>query len=140
MSIKFCDVVKLFQLVNFGSQFDCKGYICKETGKTYLYSEFDDNEDALPEDINDDKYLAIPYKNELNLGTYLVFNFVEKYLPTELEKVHSIFHREGAYAKYKLLLERSGKIEQWYKFEEKHTEQALREWCAEQDIEISFKS
>lgn len=137
MSIKFSDVLDLFELVNFGSPFEHEGYICKASGKTYFYSEFGDNEEELPDDITDVKYLAIPYKNELNLGINLAFDFVQEYLPTECEKVHSIFRHKGAYARFKSLLEDTGKIEEWYKFEAKHTEQALREWCAEQNIEIS---
>lgn len=134
MNIKFSDVLDLFELVNFGSPFDHEGYICKETGKTYFYSEFGDNEEKLPDDINNEIYLAIPHRSELSLGNNLAFDFAQDYLPTEYENVRSIFNRKGAYARFKLLLERAGKIEEWYKFEAKHTAQALREWCKEQDI------
>ncbi len=137
MIIKFSDVLDLFELVNFGSPFEYEGYICKTSGKTYFYSEFGDNEEELPDDINDEKYLAIPYKKELDLGSNLAFDFVREYLPSEYENVRSIFRRKGAYSRFKSLLENSEKIEEWYKFEAKHTEQALREWCAEQNIEIS---
>lgn len=136
MNIKFGDVLDLFELVNFGSTFDHEGYICKVSGKTYFHSEFGDNEEELPEDINDEEYLAIPHKNELNLGMNLALDFIQEYLPTELEKVRSIFYRKGAYARFKSLLEDTGKIEEWYKFEAKHTEQALREWCAERNLVI----
>lgn len=137
MSIKFSDVLDLFELVNFGSPFDHEGYICKTSGKTYFYSEFGDNEEELPDDINDDKYLAIPQKNELNIGRNLAYDFVQEYLPLEFEKVLSIFRHKGAYVRFKSLLEDVGKIEEWYEFEAKHTEQALREWCADQNFEIS---
>lgn len=137
MNIKFSDVLDLFELVNFGSQFDHEGYICKASGKTYFHSEFGDNEEELPNDITDEKYLVIPHKNELNLGINLAFDFIQEYLPAEFEKVRSIFHRKGAYAKFKSLLESTDKIEEWYKFEAKRTEQVLQEWCAEQDVEIS---
>jgi hypothetical protein len=137
MDIKFSDVLDLFELINFGSQFDHEGYICKASGKTYFHSEFGDNEEELPNDITDERYLVIPHKNELNLGINLAFDFIQEYLPKEFEKVRSIFYRKGAYAKFKSLLESTGKIEEWYKFEAKRTEQALREWCAEQDVEIS---
>jgi hypothetical protein len=137
MNIKFSDVLDLFELVNFGSQFDHEGYICKASGKTYLHSEFGDNEEELPNDITAEKYLVIPPKNELNLGTNLAFDFTQEYLPARFEKVRSIFHRKGAYAKFKSLLESTGNIEEWYKFEAKRTEQVLREWCAKQDVEIS---
>jgi hypothetical protein len=137
MDIRFSDVLDLFELVNFGSQFDHEGYICKVSGKTYFHSEFGDNEEELPNDITDERYLVIPHKNELNLGINLAFDFIQEYLPKEFEKVRSLFYRKGAYAKFKSLLESSGKIEEWYKFEAKRTEQALREWCAEQDVAIS---
>ncbi len=137
MNIKFSDVLDLFELVNFGSEFDHEGYICKSSGKTYFYSELGDNEEELPDDINDEKYLAIPHKNELNLGINLAFDFVQEYLPTEYDNVRSIFRRKGAYARFKSLLENTGKIEEWYKFEAKRTEQAVRDWCSEQDIDIS---
>ena len=78
--------------------------------------------------------MAIPHRSELSLGNNLAFDFAQDYLPTEYENVRSIFNRKGAYARFKLLLERAGKIEEWYKFEAKHTAQALREWCKEQDI------
>lgn len=134
MNIKFDDVLELFELVNFGSPFEHEGYICKESGKTYFYSEFGDNEEVLPDDIYSEKYLTIPYKNELNLGNNLAFDFTLEYLPSEYDKVRSIFNRKGAYARFKSLLESAGKIEEWYTFEAKHTEEALREWCKKQGI------
>jgi hypothetical protein len=79
--------------------------------------------------------LAIPHKNELNLGINVAFDFVQEYLPTEYDNVRSIFHRKGAYARFKSLLENADKIEEWYKFEAKPTEQALRDWCSEQNID-----
>ena len=134
MSIKFSDILDLFELVNFGSPFENEGYICKESGKTYFYSDFGDNEEELPDDITDQKYLAIPHKNELNLGNNLAFDFVQEYLPTEYENVRSIFNRKGAYTRFKSLLEKADKLEEWYEFEAKQTEQILREWCKEQGI------
>lgn len=134
MNIKFSDVLDLFEFVNFGSSFSHEGYICKESGKSYFYSELGDNEEELPDDINDEKYLVIPHKNELNLGNNLVFDFVQEYLPTEYENVRSIFNRKGAYARFKSLLEGENKLEEWYKFEATKTEQALSEWLKQQGI------
>lgn len=134
MTIKFSDILDLFELVNFGSPFDHEGYICKESGKTYFYSELGDNEEELPNDVNDEKYLAIPYKNELNLGNNLALDFTLEYLPTDYEKVRLIFNRKGAYARFKSLLESTDKIDEWYKFEAKRIEEALREWCTEQGV------
>ncbi|QOL27318.1 hypothetical protein LP316_11770 [Thalassotalea sp. LPB0316] len=137
MTIKFSDVLDLFELVNFGSPYDHEGYICKSSGKTYFYSAFGDNEEELPDDINEEKYLMIPHKSELNLGRDLVFDFALEYLPSEYENIRSIFRSKGAYARFKSLLEASGKVEQWYKYETERTEKALRDWCSIQDVEIS---
>jgi len=145
MNIKFSDVLDLFELVNFGSQFDHEGYICKSSGKTYFRSNFCDDEE-LPDDINndinndinDEKYLSIPHKSELDLGINLPFDFIQEYLPTEYDNVRSIFSRKGAYAKFKLLLDHTGKVDEWHIFEAKRTEQAVRGWCLEQDIGIDF--
>lgn len=138
MAIKFSDVADLFEYVNSGSPSDYQGYICKVTGKTYFYSEFGDNEEELPEDIDDEeKYLAIPYKNDLDLGRELVFEFIQEYLPSAYENVRSMFRSKGAYTKFKVLIENAGSTEKWYQFESKRIEQALREWALAQDIEIS---
>lgn len=93
--------------------------------------------DELPEDIDDpDKYITIPHKNELDLGKALVIKFTSEYLPEELDRVYLIFRRKGAYSRYKDLLERKGVLENWYEYENKRQNEALKEWCRENNIEI----
>jgi hypothetical protein len=43
----------------------------------------------------------------------------------------------NAYRRYKDLLVRRGALERWYDFSTKSEETALREWCAENGIELS---
>ncbi|MFC1532038.1 UPF0158 family protein [Thermodesulfobacteriota bacterium] len=62
--------------------------------------------------------------------------FTSEYLPEELDKVYSIFHRKGAYSRYKDLLESKGMLEDWYRFENERRNLALKEWCRENNIEI----
>ena len=93
--------------------------------------------DELPDDIDDpDKYITIPHKNELDLGKALVIEFTSEYLPEDLDTVYSIFRRKGAYLRYKDLLERKGVLEDWYEYENKRQNEALKEWCRENNIEI----
>jgi len=102
-----------------------------------IYTSEMGDSDELPEDIDEsDKYIDIPHKNELDLGKTLVIEFTAKYLPEELDKVHSIFHRKGAYARFKDLLERKGALDEWYKYENEKQQVALKKWCEENDIEI----
>jgi len=57
------------------------------TGEIFWHTEIGDNEEELPEDIDDEKYIAIPYKNDLNLGKQLALSFLQEYLPEPMEKV-----------------------------------------------------
>ena len=136
MDISFDDIENAFFFVSMDQQFMHNAYLCKETGEIFYTSEMGDS-DELPEDIDDpEKYIAIPHKNELDLGRALVIEFTSTYLPEELETVYSIFRRKGAYSRYKALLERKGVLEDWYKFENERQEEALKEWCQENNIKI----
>ena len=136
MAISFSDIEDAFFFVSMDQQYMHNAYLCKETGETFYTSEAGDS-DELPEDIDDpDKYIAIPHKNELDLGKTLVIEFTSTYLPEELKKVYSIFRHRGAYSRYKDLLESKGALEDWYKFENERQKVALKEWCQENNIEI----
>ena len=136
MSLSFDDIEGAFFFVSMDQMFIHNAYLCKETGQIFYTSEIGDS-DELPEDIDDsEKYIAIPHKNELDLGKALVFEFTSTYLPEELDTVHEIFRHKGAYSRYKDLLERKGALEDWYNFENERQDQALKEWCRENNIEI----
>ena len=135
MAISFSDIEDAFFFVSMDQQYMHNAYLCKETGETFYTSEAGDS-DELPEDIDDpEKYIAIPHKNELDLGKTLVIEFTSTYLPEELNKVYSIFRHRGAYSRYKGLLESKGALEDWYKFENERQKVALKEWCRENNIE-----
>ena len=50
-------------------------------------------------------------------------------------RAKAFFGSRGAYARFKQLLESEGVLEKWSKFEADSVEQALRDWCAENDIQ-----
>ena len=127
--IKFSDIKDAFDFVSFGQPMEHEAYLCLETGEIFWHSEVGDNEEELPEDIDDDKYIAIPHKNDLDLGKRLVLSFAKEYLPESMDKVYEIFSRHGAYARFKDLLEYRDLLQQWYEYEEKASDQALHEWC-----------
>jgi hypothetical protein len=105
--------------------------------KIYWHSGFGDNDEELPDDIDDEKYIAIPDKKELDLGKPLVLDFAREFLPDDYDEVRHIFSRRGAYRRFKDLLVRRGAIDQWEDFSNKAEEAALREWCAENGIELT---
>ena len=136
MSITFDSIENAFLYVSMDQQFMNNAYLCKETGKIFYTSEIGDS-DELPDDIDDsDKYIEIPHKNELELGKRLVFEYVSKFLPDDLDRVDSIFSRRGAYSRFKDLLEEKGQLDEWHKFEDDQTKNALIQWCTDNDIEF----
>ena len=48
-----------------------------------------------------------------------------------------MFGRRGAFARFRDLLIREGLRDQWHAFEAAAEERALREWCADMEIELS---
>jgi hypothetical protein len=135
MPISFKELMETYELASMGSPAygEHHAYLCRESGKIYWHSEFSDLEeldDELPEDIEDeDKYIQLPSKRELDLGVPLVMDFVRQFLPRDFDDVSDMFRRRGAYGRFKQLLIRRRALEQWYDFEQKATERALREWC-----------
>jgi hypothetical protein len=90
----------------------------------------------LPDDIDDEKYVAVPHKNELGLGKPLVMDFANQVMPEYAQEISDIFYRKGAYAKFRALLEKADYIDQWYAFEAATNDHVLRQWCIENKIEI----
>jgi hypothetical protein len=134
--MKYTDIEDAFMFVSMSPPHEHYAYINKETGETYYVSTLGDS-DELPDDLEEnEKYISIPHKNDLNLGRNLVFDFISANLPDEYEQVRRIFSRKGAYSLFKELLESKGQLEAWYEFEQKATREALHGWCKENDISL----
>lgn len=136
--IKFADLQEAFEYVNFGQPFEHEAYIDPDTGKIFWVSNMMElEEEAVPEDFEtSDRFIAVPHKNDLDLGRRLVMSFAEQELPDDYERVIGYFHNKGAYRRFKDLLELRNKVDAWYAFEERAKEEALREWCADNNVEI----
>ncbi|VIO73281.1 hypothetical protein CI1B_48860 [Bradyrhizobium ivorense] len=92
----------------------------------------------MPDDVEDDeKYIAVPDKRELDLGKPLVLDFAREFLPGDFDEIRYIFSKRGAYQKFKALLIRRRALDRWYDFENKATEQALRRWCEDNEISVT---
>jgi Uncharacterised protein family (UPF0158) len=137
MSVSFSDLQLAFEFVSSGGMGENEAYLDRQSGKIYWHSEFGDNDEELPDNIDDEKYIAIPDKIELDLGKPVVLDFAREFLPDDYDEVCHIFRRRGAYRRYKDLLVRRGALERWYDFINKAEEAALREWCADNGIDLS---
>lgn len=130
------DIINAFEFANTnGGLGEFHAFICKQTGNIHYQTEEPDDE--LPDDLDDEeKYVPLPDKRELDLGKPLVLDFAREFLPDDFDDVRHFFSKRGAYPKFKALLARRGAIDRWHGFEAKATEQALRDWCALHSIEI----
>ena len=92
----------------------------------------------MPDDIGDsEKFLQLPDKRELGLGKPLALDFARHFLPGDFDDVLQFFRGRGAYARFKDLLGGRGMLDQWYDFEAKAVERALKTWCDLNSIEVS---
>ena len=140
MPVSFQEILNSFEFVGSGGGLH-EAFLCRRTSKIYWRSEMsdlDEFEEELPDDIEDDeKYVAIPDKRELDLGKPLVLDFAREFLPDDFDEVRYMFSKRGAYKKFRALLIRTNTLERWYDFESKATERALREWCEVNSIELA---
>jgi enoyl-CoA hydratase/carnithine racemase len=138
--VSWMDLETAFQFVSASQHDEHQAFLCKQTGKLLCHSDLlgDDDEEELPDDIDDaDKYIAIPHKKELGLGKPLVLDFAREFLPADFERVRDMFRGRGAYARFKDLLVHRHALDEWYKYEAKREEEALRDWCEANSIGIS---
>ncbi|UPJ53925.1 hypothetical protein IVB30_04070 [Bradyrhizobium sp. 200] len=137
MTVDWNDLLNTFEFVSLGQPGEHEAVLCRKTGKFLWHTDVDEDIEAWPDDADDEeKYLSIPHKKELDLGTPLVFEFARQFLPDEFNEIRRIFEKRGAYARFRDLLQRTRALDRWYDFENKATEAALREWCEVNGITI----
>jgi len=137
-SVSLDDLESALQWVSATGPLENAAYISRTTGQIFYASSTYDTEDEVPEDVgNASLYWSVPHKNDLDLGRTLAYRYVEERLPREYRAVQEIFHRRGAYARYKELLQRSGHLESWYEYERSATESALLAWVEECGLRIA---
>lgn len=137
VAVKYDDLSAAFDFVSFGAPMEHQAYISMDTGTIYWISELNPLEEEVPDDLEtSDRYIGIPHKNDLDLGSELALRFAAEELPNLYTRVEGFFQQRGAYARFKELLAAEGCLDKWYAFEAAYTERALKNWCAEHDFEI----
>ena len=137
VSVKWPELIEAFEFASFGPPSETQAFVDLDTGSFHFRSDTLDLDEETPEDLErSDNYLALPHKNDLDLGRRLALSFAEQHLPRDFDRVLGYFHKRGAYSRFKELLDDRGMLEEWYAFEKDATERALRQWCDENDIRI----
>lgn len=110
--VKYDELLAACEWVSTGETvaMDCEAYVNRATGTIYWCGEGVDEDP--PEDIEDGSlYIAVPHKNEFDLGRALAIRFVEAHLPRAREAVNEFFRKRGAFPKFKSLLANRGQLE-----------------------------
>lgn len=136
MPVSWKELSDAFEFVSAAGG-DGQAFLCKESGAIYWRSELIEEQEELPDDLDDsEKYIELPDKRDLALGKPLVLDFARQILPNDFEDIRDIFSRSGAYQRFKRLLERRDALDAWYDFEAKAQKKALRDWCEAYSIEV----
>ena len=130
VSVNATELRTTFEFVSAAAPSEHAAYICLDTGKIYFQAVGLEEEEDLPEDLEiADRYIAVPHRNDHDLGRRLALAFADQELPGDYDTVAGFFRRRGAYGRFKDLLQARGKLQSWYEFEDRATEKALLAWC-----------
>ena len=135
MKFRWLDIEMAIQYVS-SHDYSNEALLCKENGKIYYQSEmdsFDDLGERPPEDV---ALIQIPSWQDFDLGNRLVRKFAQRQMPGDYEHIQDIFRAKGAYGRFKSFLVKRGRLDDWHEFENNAQEQAIRDWCEENGIEL----
>lgn len=138
------DVVNAVDFVSSDPYGYCDAFICKMTRAIICRSQdFDEYNDfitgiEIPADIDDeDKYIRIPNKQELDLGAHLAISFAASRRPQFESNVRSFFRKRGAYSLFKDWLNKQDLLDEWYQYEADETIEAVTQWLKTCDFSAS---
>lgn len=142
-AIPYTAIEEAFDMASASDSMGVEVYIERATGKMWMHCNVDgvlDEPEACPDDIDDEpKYVMAPSQHDVDLGKHLALRFARDHFTSE-EDYHSaqqFFHHRGAYARFKDLLEARNLMQTWYDYEAAAKAEALRAWCADQDIALA---
>lgn len=125
-----------FDFATMGSDFGNEAYVNTKTGAVIVLSD-EVEMDTRPDDLKKPgRYIALPGKVDLDLGRELVLAFAAETMPEEHDHISAMFRRRGAFGQFKDLLRLRGQLEAWHDYENRATDEALKRWCAENDIPL----
>lgn len=137
MKVKFDDIELALEFVSSGLVGEHNAYLCLQTGHIYYESDYCDEE--LPGDIwDDEKYLPLPSKQDLDLGRRLAMEFAAQSLGDDYETVYRMFQSKGAFGRFKSFLQSRNLLNEWYEYQNEQQRTRLVEWCQDNDVELEI--
>lgn len=139
LTVNYQELRNAFEFVSSNASGSQYAYICRDSGIIYWISDMIELEEQVPDDVEtSDRYISVPHKNDLKLGQSLALSFVGQEIPHHYNLVASFFRKRGAYRRLKELLLQDGLLERWLAFEATASDNALIEWCRDNDIDFSI--
>lgn len=138
-TVKLGDVEHAFECVNAGGYDEINAWIDRDNGAIFIQFPpgMTDEEPEFPDDIDtNDRYVVVPGGRDLDLGTSLVMRFAHERMPEHADTISDIFHRRGAYRRFKDFLDQQDRLGDWCDYERQAKLQALREWCKDNGIAV----
>lgn len=131
------ELIEAIEWVSAGADLGNAAYVRRDDGRVFWIGDGIEQVDDVPDDSEDGaRYLALPDKRDLGLGKPLALRFAEEHLPSGLAEVRDIFGRRGAYQRFKNLLERQNRLEDWYRFEASAIKDAAAAWAQAHGLEV----
>lgn len=135
--VRLTELIDAFQWARAGGGVENEAHLDLQSGRFWLIGDWEDEEDPAPGNLGDASlYLQVPSQSELGLGRHLALRFAQEQAPQLEEQVRRCFEKKGAYGRFKNLLDDHGLLQAWYDFEAAAIEQALREWAAENGLDL----
>jgi hypothetical protein len=101
ITVKYEDISLAFDFVSSAAPMQHTAYVSLESGEIYWVSEHSPLEEEVPDDLGEsDRYVAIPHKNDLDLGSSLALRFAKQELPERLTTIQDFFRHRRAYAPF----------------------------------------
>ncbi|MFT5633859.1 MAG: hypothetical protein ACI9SQ_001583 [Rubritalea sp.] len=135
--VNYNDLEGGYEMANSGNG-EVAVYVSKVTGEVVWDAEEFTGDPCEVENIDEnDDYIHLPDKYDLDLGKVLVMNFAET-VPEQYDEIRNIFSRRGAYGRFRDFLIRNNLLDKWYAFENKEKKEALVAWCKQNDLEVIY--
>lgn len=134
--VPWLDLLDAYGFANLGADCEHRAFIDRENGRIYFCTG-----EEIPEELdmhdweNQDRFLELPRAQDLELGVYMVLDFVAKKLPQDYGTVSNFFQQKDSYIRFKQLMGKRGCLDEWYRFEADVTANALRVWCRRNRLE-----
>jgi uncharacterized glyoxalase superfamily protein PhnB len=115
-------------------------WVDRESGQVWLRpADTGLLDEPLPDDLEDAKrYVRVPGQRELNVGLKrLALLFTQEQLPDEFDRVEDFFSRAGAFGRFRQLLARAGREQQWQHYQNAAETRAVLEWAREEGLEVT---